>query len=263
MKRRTFIKRSSAATLAVGLGNWQFPVNKTHLLTLSFDDGFKKSFYRIAEIHEAYGLKACLNVIASGHLPKFKAVDDWILPELLGNFNDWNVLKNRGHEVMPHTWEHLNLTKVSKRKAKKNIDKCLSYFEKHLEGYQNEGAVYNFAFNASTPGLENYLLERVSAVRTGAWLKLENTRYNLIPTTANSLSVGAWTSGPNLIDDYVEEEVNNFLASDGGWLIINLHGLDKEGWGPISTQYLDQLLKRLVNIQHLAVLPTGEVLKEI
>ncbi len=43
---------------------------KIHLLTLNFDDGFKKSFLKLAEIHEGYGLKACLNMIASGNFPE-------------------------------------------------------------------------------------------------------------------------------------------------------------------------------------------------
>ena len=62
MNRRNFI--SSAALISLGLGLESFiKKRKTHILTLSFDDGFKKSFYKIAEMHKEYDLKACLNVI--------------------------------------------------------------------------------------------------------------------------------------------------------------------------------------------------------
>ncbi len=54
---------------------------------------------------------------------------------------------------------------------------------------------------------------------------------------------------------------SNFITSSGGWLVLNLHGLDEEGWGPVSSKYLDDLLKRLVKIEYLEVLPAGEVLK--
>lgn len=30
-----------------------------------------------------------------------------------------------------------------------------------------------------------------------------------------------------------------------GWLIYNAHGLDDEGWGPMSSVFLDELLDRL------------------
>jgi len=57
-----------------------------------------------------------------------------------------------------------------------------------------------------------------------------------------------------------DAEGRGFLKTDGGWLILNLHGLDEEGWGPISAAYLDKLLQRLSRIDQLAVLPTGAAL---
>lgn len=262
MKRRNFIKSTALSTLGFNFN--PIPARKkTHILSLSFDDGFKKSFYRIAEIHETYGLKACLNVIASGHLPSFKGVNKWIRPELMGNFDDWNQLKGRGHEIMPHTWDHLNLTQIPLDEAKTNIDRCLDYFEQHLEGYLPSNAVYNFAFNASTPELDNFTLQRVRAVRTGGWLILKGHRYNPIPVDNQPLAIGCWGHGPDNGDAYTENEIQQFLAGPGGWLIINMHGLDDEGWGPVSTTYLDGLLKRLVKVKNLDILPVGEVLKKV
>ena len=262
MDRRNFLRTSltTAGTLGLGsLGIFTDP-QKTHLLSLSFDDGFKKSFYRIAEIHENYGLKACLNVIATGHLKSFNTEPKWIPQKLLGDFDDWNKLKERGHEIMPHTWEHLNLTEVSIEKAKENIERCLSYFSEHLTGYQSDEAVYNFAYNASSTELENFALSKVKAIRTGGWLVLNNTLVHAIPVSEYRL--GCWGHGPDFCDDYVEQEINKFLTSKGGWLILNLHGLDKEGWGPVSTSYLDTLLKRLIKMDKLDLLPTGEVIRQ-
>lgn len=262
MRRRNFIKTTTLGALAMGAAGWIKPP-KTHILTLSFDDGFKKSFYRIAEIHEEYGLKACLNIIATGHRKNFNTEPKWIPQEILGDFHDWNTLKSRGHEVMPHTWKHLNLTEIPEKEAKKNIEKCLRYFEKHLADYRSSEAVYNFAYNASTPELDAFALQQVRAVRTGGWLVLRDTKLNLIPTTPKPGALGCWGHGPDFCDDYVEMEVNEFLAGPGGWLILNLHGLDEEGWGPVRTSYLDGLLKRLSSISYLDVLPTGEVLKRV
>ena len=229
----------------------------THILTLSFDDGFKRSFYTIADIHEDVGLKACLNVIASGHLPGFKQVDDWILPELMGDFDDWNRLKERGHEVMPHSWKHLNLGKKSFGRSKRLIDKCLAYFEANLEGYKNSEAVFNFPFNSSTPALEEYLLTKVKAIRSRA-----NTTYNMIPDNDQSVRLGCYSNGPNNIDGWVEKTTRDFLHDpQGGWLILNLHGLENEGWGPISTDFLKRFLKEMVKVDYLEIMPAGEVLK--
>lgn len=256
MDRRTFTKTTLMGSLAAGMTWPGLPEDKTHLLTLSFDDGFKQSFYQIAEIYEDFGLSACLNVIASGHLPSFKAVDDWILPELMGDFDDWNSLKSRGHEVMPHSWQHLNLARQPLKKAQKLITRCLDYFEAHLEGYVAAEAVFNFPFNSSTPELEAFLLERVRAVRSGG-----ESPINPIPRTPDPVRLSCWSHGPDNSDAWTEAQVNDFLEGEGGWLILNLHGLENEGWGPLSKDFLIRLLKRLTSIDRLALLPAGAVLK--
>ena len=262
MNRRNFIKQASTYSLLFSIDGWM-PAQKTHIITFSFDDGFKKSFYRAAEIHEEYGLSACFNVIASGHFPTFKAVDDWILPELLGDFNDWNKLKARGHEVMPHTWEHLNLTKIQLNKAKENIDKCLEYFEDNLDGFASREAVFNYAFLASNAEIEAYTLPKVRATRAGGWLFMEDTRANKIPASKDPVRLGAWTSGPGYCDDFLEKEINAFLKGSGGWMVFNVHGFDKEGWGPLSTAYFDGLLKRLHKMEYLDILPAGMVFQKM
>ena len=43
----------------------------THIVSLSFDDGFQKSSIRTAEIYEKYELSACINVVASAHENQF------------------------------------------------------------------------------------------------------------------------------------------------------------------------------------------------
>ena len=267
MNRRDFIKSTGLITLGVGLYSFAeaglhrlFAEGKTHILTLSFDDGFKKSFYRTAEIHEEYGLKACLNVVAMGNTPGYIS-EKWIKEGLIGNFDDWNKLKDRGHELMPHSWDHKNLTEIPINEAKENIDKCLEYFEKNLDSFKASEAVYNFAYNASNQELEDYALKRVRAVRTGGWLVLQNTKYNKLPDISKQSRLGCWSYGPDMCDNNIESEVNEFLSENGGWLILNLHGLDDEGWGPVSSKYLDILLKRLVDIKNLALLPTGEVFR--
>ena len=102
MFRRNFIKLTSLASL--GINSNSFVNDISHYLTLTFDDGFKKSSYRTADIFENYGLKASINIIASGHLKSFNRDPKWMPNHLLGNFNDWNKIKSKGHEIMPHSW---------------------------------------------------------------------------------------------------------------------------------------------------------------
>jgi peptidoglycan/xylan/chitin deacetylase (PgdA/CDA1 family) len=236
-----------------------FVSKKTHIVTLSFDDGFQKSFYQTADIYERFGLRACFNVIATGHEPAFCPMpegrpDAGIASAPLGNFEDWNRLKKRGHEVMAHTYDHTNLTKIPLEQAKEHIAKCADYFEKHLEGFQASESVYNFAYNASTPELEQYALTRFLAARTSG-----KSPFNPIPTEKKPVLIHCWSHGPDNCDRFFEETLQKFLATEGGWFVFNTHGLDNEGWGPMSAQYLTSLLKRLVGMEQVEVLPAAEV----
>lgn len=265
MNRRQFVQKSF---ISLGMLSYLGCAPTTgkrpsHILSLSFDDGFKKSFYKVAEIHEYYGLKACLNVIATGHLKSFKTEPKWIPQELLGDFEDWNALQGRGHVIMPHTWEHLNLVDIPLAQAKENIDRCLAYFEENLSGYSNSEGVYNFAYNSSNKELEDYALSKIMAIRTGGWLVLEGDKKNPIPLEENGGVLGCWGKGPENCDAFIDQEVTGFLEGEGGWLILNLHGLDEEGWGPLSSSYLDKLLARISKIEKLAVLPIADVLNQV
>ncbi len=128
---------------------------KRHIVTLSFDDGFRKSFLRTAEIYEKHKLSACLNVVAAWSLPPF------------ADFKLWNELQNRGHEIMPHGYKHENLRQVSFDEGKNLIRRCLDMFAEKLEGFDPKRAIFNFPYNASTPELEKWLPTQVLAFRTG------------------------------------------------------------------------------------------------
>ena len=234
----------------------KFASAPSHLITLSFDDGFKKSFLEAASIHEQLGLSACFNVIASAHLPEFVAPDDYILPELMGDFDTWNRLQARGHEVMMHSWAHNNLGRLPHDQAVDLVDQCIDYFDAHLEGFQLDRSIFNFPFNSSTPELEAYLLEKVRAIRTGgSWSSMP------FPTEGTRLLSCIIYPRPGNGDAWMENQINEFLANEeGGWLIVNMHGLGDEGWGPISATYLQRELERLVKLDHVDVLNVTQVL---
>jgi peptidoglycan/xylan/chitin deacetylase (PgdA/CDA1 family) len=247
VERRRFVQ--SALSLA---GQ---PAGKSHIVSLSFDDGFKKSFYKIAEIHESFGLRACLNVIAIGHTKEFDigrlASGGANTNVPLGNFDDWNKLKRRGHEVMAHTYDHARLTDLPIAQARELIDKCAAYFESHLDGFKAAESIYSFAYNASNDALDEYALSKFRGIRT------RGGAVNPLPPGRRA---GCVSYGPGNCDAFLQAQIDRFLAAEGGWFVFNAHGLDEEGWGPMSSGFLTSLLARLVKLSHVAVLPVGAAL---
>ena len=255
--RRKWLKLTGAATTALSVPEmfrWLHPqfADKKHFITLSFDDGFKKSSLLTAEIYEKHKLAACINVIATGHEKDFKVPDEWQVTEK-GDFVLWNELKARGHEIMPHGYKHANKTTIPLQEAKDLITRCLEYFTKHLNGFKSSEAIFNMPYNASTPELEEWMSGQVLAFRTGG------PGINPPPHKGQKkLTCSAF--GPGSTEKHLEQEIDTLLKQPSGWLIYNTHGLNGEGWGPMTIDFLDHLLGRLNAIESVAVVPAGVAL---
>lgn len=105
--RREFMLTTGAAATCLAMpsvvSSSEPDQKKRHIVTLRFDDGFKKSSIKTAEIYEKHKLSACINVVASAHMKDFQPPDYHNVPR--GDFGLWNELQARGHEVMPHTYK--------------------------------------------------------------------------------------------------------------------------------------------------------------
>jgi len=258
MKRRGFVKR-----LGMGFASLSLPLSltscesqhldKKHIITLSFDDGFKNSSIKTAEIYEKYGLSACINVIAATHSKSFELPNEYHQWPA-GDFDLWNDLQERGHEIMPHGYRHAHLRKMPLEEAKDLILRCLDIFKRELKGFEAKKSIFNFPYNASSPELEEWLITQVRAFRTSG---------NAINPLPHKETVKLTTSsfGPGNIDQDLRSKIDALLSKPSGWLIYNTHGLDDEGWGPLSSDVLDDLLKELTSIQTVAVLPAGKVIQ--
>ena len=253
MERRAFLGTIGTALAA------SRPVfaaaGKLHIISLSFDDGFRKSFLRTAAIYEKFGLSGCFNVVASAHMPGNEVRDDYMPQEQFGDFQVWNELQDRGHEVMMHGYQHAHKASLPLGKAQQLIRKCLDVFSKELRGFDPKKAVFNFPYNESTPELEAWLPSVVMAFRTRGGI------INPIPgPNTVKVTTGGW--GPDNAEKDIDQAVEKLLAQDRGWMVYNVHGLEDEGWGPIRASYLENLLGRLRAIDSVRIVPTGRALMQ-
>jgi peptidoglycan/xylan/chitin deacetylase (PgdA/CDA1 family) len=222
-----------------------------HVVTLAFDDGFDRSSRKTADIFERFGLSASINVVARGHVGE--PIDVWHGRWQRGDFGLWNDLQARGHEIMPHGYEHANKAELPFAKSKRLIEACLEVFTDELDAFDVARAVFAFPYNASTPELEAWLPEVVRAFRTRGDPIMPLPRPRQRKVTCTSF-------GPGPCDEHLENVVWELLSRPSGWLCYNLHGLDGEGWGPLSAATLERLLDRLVERSDTRVLPVGAAL---
>jgi len=220
-----------------------------HLISIAFDDGFRRTSLKVAEIFEQFGISAGFNVIAKGGEPGYKPVDRYHdFPR--GDFELWNELKERGHEVMPHGLLHLNKADLPFEEAANHIQLALDIFREKLIGFDPKKAVFNFPFNVSTPGLETWLRGKVRACRVGG------DGINPLPHPDQFIIRGS-LFGPGRCENDLNREIERLLMEDSGWLVYCAHGLDNEGWGPMRTDYLKRLIDRLLAIKSVKLVPAA------
>ncbi len=229
-------------------------MGKKHIITISFDDGFKKSSILTAEIFEKHKLSACINVIATGHEKDFQIPDEYQITEK-GDFVLWNELKARGHEIMMHGYKHCHLNALPFEEAKDLILRCIYIFSKELKDFEPKESIFNFPYNSSTPELEAWLPLQVKAFRTGGG------GINPLPYKGQ-VKLTCTGSGPTNCEERLDTEIKKLLALPFGWLIFNAHGLNGEGYGPMRAEFLDKLLSRLEVIDSVAILTIGQALNE-
>jgi len=254
--RREVIRTAGIGAIALLVSRSLFAdPGKTHIITLSFDDGFEKSSIKTCEIYAKYGLSACINIIATAHNRNFKLPNEYHNWKT-GDFSLWNELQSHGHEIMPHSYDHQDLSGMSLDEARNSILKCLEIFGRELKGFDAKKSVYNFAYNRSTPEIEEWLATQVKAFRTGG------PAVNPLPCPGQT-KLTCISHGPENADQHLGESIDKFLEGPPGWFIYNTHGLDDEGWGPIGSVFLDELLDRLSMIKTVEVMPAGKVLNRM
>jgi peptidoglycan/xylan/chitin deacetylase (PgdA/CDA1 family) len=211
-------------------------------LTMSFDDGFRVSSVKTADLLEKYGLRGEFNIVATFETRPSQVFGDWGL---------WNELQARGHKIQPHGWDHTNKAQIPLPEAQDLIQRCLDAFQENLNGFDAHQTIFAFPYNASTPELEAWLPTVVRAFRTSG------PAINPLPTPGVAKLT---TGGAEQAEAYLDQCVDELLALDEGWLIYCAHALDGEGWGPLGSGYLDRLLNRLVQTANLQLLPAQQVL---
>ena len=213
-----------------------------YYITLSWDDGFTRSVGKIAEIYERFGLRAEFNVVVTFH-----EYD----PQTFGDFGLWNELQARGHIIQPHGYDHSNLAEMPLAQAQENILRCLDVFRQSLDGFDARRTVFNFPYNVSTPELDAWLPQVVRALRISG-----KTPMPLPTRHTTRLTSPASEDAEAMLDRCLKA----LFAQPDGWLLYTAHGLDGEGWGPLRSAYLEELLECLLLRDDVRILPTQAVL---
>lgn len=212
-----------------------------------FDDNFRKSFTKVADLYESLGLRAIFCNVAEPPL-------SWRKTEDLGNWDLWNELLARGHAIHPHGFDHTNLAQIALEAAQDDIEKCLEVYSRHLGGFDPAQTIFHFPFNSSTEELTAWTLKQVAAVRIGG------PGLNHAPDLQKRI-LYADAHGPDNCAAHLQSKLLEAGEARPPLFCYNLHGLDGEGWGTIDSDQLSRILRDIQGTAHLEMARPEELLE--
>lgn len=203
-------------------------------ISFCFDDGFRRSAQVIAEQFSRRGLSACFAVLAQPE----EALDPYLRGADLGGWAFWRDLAAAGHEVAPHGLRHERYDDMSLPDTQVSVLHALQIMEAELPGFERSRSVFHVPYASAPPTTVDWLATQSLGVRLTRKGHGLNRWADLHPGgLVNSICFG-----PDEVDAAALARLRDFKADGDGWLVLALHGVDGEGWGPVSRHALERLI---------------------
>ncbi|MDZ4375969.1 MAG: polysaccharide deacetylase family protein [Phenylobacterium sp.] len=206
-------------------------MNRT--VSMCFDDGFEATARAVRDVFEARDLRATFCVLAAPE----QTADPFIRARPVADWGWWRETAGAGHAVEAHGWAHERLGDLSLAEACNGVDRTLEVFRRELPGFDPARQVFHLAYLAAPQGVVDYVAARSLGVRRA----LGGAGLNPSPRR----DIDCITFG-DPADERLTARIDRFLDAEAGWLVLVLHGLDGEGWGPVRRATLEAQLDRLL-----------------
>ncbi|WP_077034372.1 polysaccharide deacetylase family protein [Pelomonas sp. KK5] len=205
-------------------------------VSFCFDDGFRRSAETVCQVFEQRGLKACFAILADpGH-----ALDPFVRGADLGDWAFWRQVMAAGHELGSHGLMHERYDELGIEAARASVLRALAAMEARLPGFRRRDAVFHVPYLSAPDELVRWLGEDQSlAVRLGP----AAAGFNRWSELRRGAVINCVCFGPEGVGESLAARLQQFSQqAEDGWLVLVLHGVDGEGWGPVTRAQLERLL---------------------
>jgi hypothetical protein len=193
--------------------------------TFTFDDGIIASAKKVHEILFPY--KATFYVVSGWVLKTIVIVDKYNINFDHGTIEDWKEIIKLGHEVGSHTHSHCKADNINIQ------NEC-------LESLNFLRKIQIPPYSLSCPHHTLIKTELYDSIRTGS--------YSTVHKKFDKEKIFNKIESLNLFELYSIEDtkIDCNEISDNSWIIFSFHGIDSEGFCPITTQQLETLKNDLL-----------------
>jgi peptidoglycan/xylan/chitin deacetylase (PgdA/CDA1 family) len=223
------------------------------VISFCFDDGFRRSARTICDVFSRRGVAACFAILAQPE----RALDPYVRGADLGDWDFWRTVRAAGHEVAPHGLIHERYSELSLEEVQRSVLSALQIMEAELPGFRRGDSMFHVPYLSAPDEVVQWLGTQSLGVR----LELEGRGVNLWPDLRLGGPIDSICFGPDEVAASARARIRDFVTQDG-WLVVVMHGVDGEGWGPIARRDLDSLLDAATTIG-AAVIPPNQLLASL
>lgn len=219
-------------------------------VSFCFDDGFARSAQTIRKVFEDRGAAACFAVLTEPE----HSVDPNMAGVPIADWSFWQDTAAAGHEIGLHGRAHEHLGKLRFDEARASIDAAVDAFDRYAPSQPASEPVFHLPYLSAPDDVIEYVRQRYGTVRMGSAAG-QNTAAAVVATSR----LNCLTFGPVNVDQRLRDCLETHVAAGSEWLVVVLHGLDDEGWGPISLDGLTNCLDYLLTAG-VEIIPPGQQL---
>ncbi len=229
-------------------------MNTMRKASFCFDDGFEQSAEKIRAIFETRGISACFCVLSAPQETK----DVAIRGAKIASWDFWRDAVAAGHEVAPHGHAHEMYAALEPDAARTSIDACFGIFSRELDGFDAAQSIFHLPYLRAPQELMTWLSSRTLGVRTA----ISGTGRNETRNLKRGGPIECMAYGPDQVAEAWNHRLDAF-SKETGWLVLAFHGLDDEGWGPVSSDDLARIVDRTLAMSDVVLPPNRMMASEI
>lgn len=226
-------------------------------LSITFDDGFRKGAETAASILGEHGLTATFYIVTGWVSPaRAKVREKFNRGCDHGDWAHWRSIRDASHEVGSHTFSHLNVTGKQARlfpwlvadELRKSRDDLVREAPQPLY-------TISMTWNASSRRSDRIVRTLYHACRLGSGEVAYNDLGALDP-----YRLASWAPAANTPPQVYDEAIASI--PEGGWLILQFHSFDDEGWEPLSRASFRALCETVRRHDDVKVAPVAQVIAQ-
>jgi peptidoglycan/xylan/chitin deacetylase (PgdA/CDA1 family) len=205
----------------------------TRAISFCFDDGFRGSARTVHDVFSRRDLHACFAVLARPE----RALDPYVHGADLGDWGFWREMAAAGHEVASHGLIHERYDELGLARTQAGVQDALRIMEAELPGFERGRSLFHVPYLSAPQAVVEWLGTQCLGVRLAGPGRGLNRWADMRPGGR----VDSLCHGPRGVAAALRARLREFAAQDG-WLVLVMHGVDGEGWGPVDRSELEGLL---------------------